>query len=83
VEYCIQFFTRLVHQQTPFTSNFYNNDYRRLKEKEPDQANPDRPKAYLNFVMFDDQFKLVDGNSGVKQVKAEPDQLQTLGQDKW
>jgi len=54
-----------------------------LKEKEPDQANPDRPKAYLNFVMFDDQFKLVDGNSGVKQVKAEPDQLQTLGQDKW
>ncbi|MBS0028874.1 DUF6443 domain-containing protein [Chitinophaga sp. 22321] len=69
-------------QQTPFTSNFYNNDYRRLKEKEPDQTNPDRPKAYLNFVMFDDQFKLVDGNSGVKQVKAAPDQLQTLGQDK-
>ncbi|WP_438939972.1 DUF6443 domain-containing protein [Chitinophaga hostae] len=70
------------NQQTPFTSNFYNNDYQRLKEKEPDQANPERPKAYLNFVMFDDQFKLVDGNSGVKQVKAEPDQLQTLGQDK-
>jgi RHS repeat-associated protein len=69
-------------QQTPFTSNFYNNDYQRLKEKEPDQANPERPKAYLNFVLFDDQFKLVDGNSGVKQVKAEPDQLQTLSQDK-
>ncbi|MEV4883276.1 RHS repeat-associated core domain-containing protein, partial [Chitinophaga ginsengisegetis] len=69
-------------QATPFNSSFYNNDYQRLKEMEPDQQNPDRPKAYLNFVLFDDQFKLVDGNSGVKQVKAEPDQLQTLAQDK-
>ncbi|WP_354028154.1 DUF6443 domain-containing protein [Chitinophaga sp. OAE865] len=67
---------------TPFNSSFYNNDYQRLKEKEPDQRNANRPKAYLNFVLFDDQFKLVDGNSGVKQVKAEPDQLQTLAQDK-
>ncbi|SKD09162.1 RHS repeat-associated core domain-containing protein [Chitinophaga ginsengisegetis] len=69
-------------QQTPFNSSFYNNDYQRLKEKEPDQPNNNRPKAYLNFVLFDDQFKLVDENSGVKQVKAEPDQLQTLSQDK-
>ncbi|WP_436488155.1 DUF6443 domain-containing protein [Chitinophaga sp. ARDCPP14] len=69
-------------QATPFNSSFYNNDYQNLKEKEPDQPNTDRPKAYLNFVLFDDQFKLVDGNSGVKQVKAEPDQLQTLAQDK-
>ncbi|MET3878878.1 DUF6443 domain-containing protein [Chitinophaga sp. OAE865] len=67
---------------TPFNSNFYNNDYRRLKERDADQPNADRPKAYLNFVLFDDQFKLVDKNSGVKQVKAEPDQLQTLSQDK-
>lgn len=67
---------------TPFNNNFYNNDYQRLKEKEPDQQNPDRPKAYLNFVLFDDQFNLVEENSGVKQVKAEPDQLQTLAQDK-
>jgi RHS repeat-associated protein len=69
-------------QQTPFNTSFYNNDYQQLKEKEPDQQNVDRPKAYLNFVLFDDQFKLVEENSGVKQVKAEPDQLQTLGQDK-
>ncbi|NLU92203.1 RHS repeat-associated core domain-containing protein [Chitinophaga sp. Ak27] len=69
-------------QLTPFNSNFYNNDYRRLKEKEPDQLNSDRPKAYLNFVLFDDEFKLVEENSGVKQVKATPDELQTLGQDK-
>lgn len=70
------------NQTTPFSSSFYNNDYQRLKQKEPDQQNADRPKAYLNFVLFDDQFKLVDENSGVKQVKAEPDQLQTLAQDK-
>ncbi|TWF32864.1 RHS repeat-associated protein, partial [Chitinophaga polysaccharea] len=69
-------------QLTPFNSNFYNNDYRRLKEKEPDQPNADQPKAYLNFVLFDDEFKLVEENSGVKQVKATPDELQTLGQDK-
>ncbi len=67
---------------TPFNSSFYNNDYQRLKERDADQPNIDRPKAYLNFVLFDDQFKLVDENSGVKQVKAEPDQLQTLSQDK-
>lgn len=71
-----------IGQLTPFNSNFYNNDYRRLKEKEPDQPNADRPKAYLNFVLFDEQFKLVDENSGVKQVKATPDELQTLSQDK-
>jgi RHS repeat-associated protein len=70
------------NQSTPFNSNFYNNDYQRLKDKDPGQLNTDRPKAYLNFVLFDDQFKLVDENSGVKQVKAEPDQLQVLGQDK-
>ncbi|MBC9933547.1 RHS repeat-associated core domain-containing protein [Chitinophaga qingshengii] len=67
---------------TPFNTNFYNNDYRKLKEKDPDQHRTDRPKAYLNFVLFDDQFKLVETNSGIKQVKAEPDQLQTLAQDK-
>ncbi|NML40136.1 hypothetical protein HHL17_23255, partial [Chitinophaga sp. G-6-1-13] len=66
---------------TPFNTNFYNNDYRQLKEKNPDQQ-PGKPKAYLNYVLFDDQFKMVNENSGVKQVKAEPDELQTLLQDK-
>ncbi|QJB38982.1 RHS repeat-associated core domain-containing protein [Chitinophaga oryzae] len=67
--------------QTPFNTNFYNNDYQKLKEKDNDAAHPDKPKAYLNFILFDDQFNLVEQNSGVKQVKAEPDQLQTLAQD--
>ncbi|NLU91351.1 DUF6443 domain-containing protein [Chitinophaga sp. Ak27] len=70
------------NNSTPFNTNFYNNDYRKLKEKDPDQNRQDKPKAYLNFVLFDDQFNLVDANSGVKQVQGEPDQLQTLGQDK-
>ncbi|HVI48697.1 MAG TPA: DUF6443 domain-containing protein [Chitinophaga sp.] len=68
--------------QTPFNTNFYNNDYRKLKEKDPNQNRSDKPKAYLNFALFDDQFKLVDENSGVKQVKGEADQLQTLAVDK-
>ncbi|SKA41221.1 RHS repeat-associated core domain-containing protein [Chitinophaga eiseniae] len=69
------------NNSTPFNTNFYNNQYQRLKEKSPDQPDS-KPKAYLNFVLFDDQFKLVDQNSGVKQVSGEADQLQTLGTDR-
>ncbi|MBC9930619.1 RHS repeat-associated core domain-containing protein [Chitinophaga qingshengii] len=72
----------MANNQTPFNANFYNNDYQRMKEKDPDQHRADKPKAYLNFALFDDQFKLVEDNSGVKQVKNEPDQLQTLAVDK-
>ena len=67
---------------SPFTSNFYSNDYQRLKERDQDPNQPDKPKAYLNFVLFDEQFNLVESGSGVKQVKAEPDQLQQLAVDK-
>ncbi|WP_298739586.1 DUF6443 domain-containing protein, partial [uncultured Chitinophaga sp.] len=58
------------------------NDYLRLKERDADQYQQDKPKAYLNFVLFDDQFNLVEENSGVRQVKGEPDELQTLAVDK-
>ncbi len=69
--------------RTPFNDQFINDGYQRMKEKEPnDPAQANRPKAYLNFALFDDKFNLVEDNSGVKQVKAEPDQLQTLAQDK-
>lgn len=67
---------------TPFNENFYNNDYQRLKEKNPDEAQSDRPKAYLNFVLFDDDFKMIESNSGVRQVKQDPDQLQQLEVEK-
>ncbi|QJB34759.1 hypothetical protein HF329_27055 [Chitinophaga oryzae] len=67
---------------TPFNSSFYNSDYQKLKSKIPDQQTSGRPKAYLNFLLFNDDFKLVAINSGVKQVSAMADQLQTLTQDK-
>jgi RHS repeat-associated protein len=62
--------------------NFTGNDYQRLKEKGADQRQAGNPRAYLNFVLFDDQFNLVEDNSGVKQVKGTPDELQTLAVDK-
>lgn len=67
---------------TPFNNDFYNNNYQRLKQKDNDQNLIDKPRAYLNFVLFDDGFNLVDDNSGVRQVKGEPDELQTLAVDK-
>jgi RHS repeat-associated protein len=67
---------------TPFNANFYNNDYQRLREKETKEEQNDRPKAYLNFVLFDDEFKLVENNSGTRQVKSTPDELQELGVEK-
>ncbi|SIO09192.1 DUF6443 domain-containing protein [Chitinophaga niabensis] len=68
---------------TLFNESFYNNDYERLREREP-QNNllPGRPRAYLNYVLFDEKLKLVDENSGVKQVKEQPDELQMLQQGK-
>jgi RHS repeat-associated protein len=71
-----------VANNTPFNSDFYNNNYQRLKEKNQENGQSDRPKAYLNFVLFDDDFKLVEDNSGVRQVKASPDELQELGVEK-
>ncbi|WP_246130020.1 polymorphic toxin type 8 domain-containing protein, partial [Chitinophaga cymbidii] len=75
--------TALDNNTTPFNEGFLANDYQRLKEKDlgKDPAS-DRPRAYLNFVLFDDQFKMVEDNSGVRQVQAQPDEVQVLGQDK-
>ncbi|WP_164714155.1 DUF6443 domain-containing protein [Chitinophaga rhizosphaerae] len=67
---------------TPFSNNFVNDSWNRMKERDPKSpANPDRPKVYLNFVLFDEDFNLVEGSSGVKQVATQPDELQTLAQD--
>lgn len=65
-------------QQQNFTSNFYNNNYQQLKQKDPDVGAVNKRKAYLNFALFDDQLQLVDQNSGVRQVKNTPDELQHL-----
>jgi RHS repeat-associated protein len=74
--------SEVVPNSAPFNADFYNNDYQRLKEKSQEIGQTDRPRAYLNFVLFDDDFKLVEDNSGVRQVKADPDELQELGVDK-
>lgn len=66
----------------PFNSNFVNSSWEQLKQKENGaNPNPDRPRAYLNFVLFDEQFNFVQENSGVKQVAAQPDELQTLAEN--
>ncbi|MCF6403125.1 type III secretion system effector protein [Chitinophaga filiformis] len=70
-----------ISNNTPFNADFYNNSYQRLKEKNND-GHSSRPKAYLNFVLFNDDFKLVEDNSGVRQVKESPDELQELGVEK-
>jgi RHS repeat-associated protein len=72
----------LSNNSTPFNTIFYNNDYQRLKERNDEAVPASRPKAYLNFVLFDDNFKMVESNSGVRQVKGEPDELQELSVDK-
>lgn len=69
-------------QSIPFSNSFYNNDYQRLKQKEDNYPNSNRPKAFLNYVLFDEQFNMVEENSGVRQVKEIPDELQTLVQDR-
>jgi RHS repeat-associated protein len=56
------------------TPGIYDN----LKSKDPTENLSDKPKAYLNFALFDDQFNLVDENSGVRQVKGLKDSLNSL-----
>ncbi|GEP93834.1 hypothetical protein CCY01nite_00940 [Chitinophaga cymbidii] len=63
---------------SPITTSFSATSYQQLKDQDPTQNVSNKPRAYLNFVMFDDQFNLVNENSGVRQVQGSPDQLQTL-----
>jgi RHS repeat-associated protein len=57
-----------------FTSGLYDG----LKSKDPLQNVSTKPKAYLNYALFDDQFNLVDENSGVLQVQGPIDSLVAL-----
>lgn len=67
-----------VSNNTPFSTNFTIADYNRLKERSRDDNKVNKASAYLSYVLFDDQFNLVDENSGMKRVKEEPDQVQEL-----
>lgn len=58
------------------------SEYDELKSKDPTQNLSDKPKAYLNYVLFNDRFEMVNENSGVKQVQGNPDELQVLSVDK-
>ncbi|UYQ95513.1 DUF6443 domain-containing protein [Chitinophaga horti] len=69
--------------RSPFSGQFYDGQYQRLKDKDAESRKSlTRPKAYLNYVLFNDQFKLVEENSGTKQVKETPDEVQVLAHDK-
>lgn len=71
------------NNRSPLNQQFFDNDYQRLKERDPGKdPSAQRPRAYLNYVLFDDQFKMVDENSGVRQVQAQPDEVQVLAQGK-
>jgi len=49
-----------------------------LKQIDTSQNVPTKPKAYLNFALFDDRFALVNENSGVRQLQSNPNVLQLL-----
>ncbi|WP_212003397.1 DUF6443 domain-containing protein [Chitinophaga sp. HK235] len=69
--------------QPPLIANNLTTDsYERLKSTNDQKGDPLRPKAYLNYIYFDEHFKMVEDGSGVKQVQPVPDQLQQLGTDK-
>jgi len=58
---------------SPLATTFNSAAYQDLVNQDPSQNLPFWPKAYLSFVLFDDQFKMVDKNSGVRQVQGPPD----------
>jgi RHS repeat-associated protein len=66
---------------TPFNSGFASR-FSRIKNRQPEKQGALRPKAYLNYVLFNEQMEMVDDNSGAKQVKEEADKVQTLANDK-
>lgn len=63
---------------SPIVSNFTSANYQTIRDKDPLQNVASLPKAYLAYVLFDEQMNMVDENSGVRQVQGSPDQLQTL-----
>jgi RHS repeat-associated protein len=70
-----------VHEATGSNSplsEFDGSIYSTVKNLDPAQNQVAQPKAYLNFVLFDDQFNLVAENSGVRQVQGSTGQLINL-----
>lgn len=63
---------------SPLATNFSGQNYTTLTQSDPSGNYTEKPKAYLNYALFDDRFNMVNDNSGVKQVQSSPDVLQTL-----
>src|SRR5699024_5926436 len=57
-------------------------DLQSLKQKDPNNKKLDKPKAYLNYVFFDNQLNFVEEGSGLKQVDGEAGELETLSSEK-
>lgn len=55
-----------------------SSEYQQLRDKDPNQNQSTKPKAYLSYAAFDDQFNLIDQNSGVIQVPGSPNTLSSL-----
>ncbi|MVT09451.1 RHS repeat domain-containing protein [Chitinophaga tropicalis] len=62
---------------SPITT-FTNANYDQLKAQDNSQNLANKPKAYLNYVLFDDMFNMVTENSGIRQVQGDIDSLATL-----
>src|SRR5699024_10683472 len=58
------------------------NDLQSLWQKNPDNKEINKPKAYLNYVFFDKQLNFVEEGSGVKQVDGEAGKLEILSSGK-
>jgi RHS repeat-associated protein len=54
------------------------SNYEAIKQNDPENNADDKPKAYLNYVLFDDQMKMVRENSGIRQPQNGPGVLNQL-----
>ena len=63
---------------TSFTSSGYPN-IDNLKNSDPN-TNAGKPKAYMNWILFDEQFNLVNSSSGTRQANSSADVKGTMAE---
>lgn len=67
-----------IGSNSPIQSQFTGNTYNALKNSDASNNVSNKPKAYLNYVMFDDQFNMVSENSGIRQPQNGPGVINQL-----